>query len=101
MRTPRSDISIVYDRVVQIAEWTKYQYQAWHGVIKNNYGCIFVAAAEPVLYRFILMNIGVARYPSCSKCNPILDFTLAAHSPDTAVLSLPTAWREYSCFICL
>lgn len=71
---------------------------AW---IHHNYRCcILAAAAVLVLYSAILMKIGVELSPS-STCRPILDFTLAAHSPDTAVLSLPKAWREYVCFICL
>lgn len=67
---------------------------AWSGHI------LVAAAATPVLYRAILMKIGVESSPS-STHGPILDFTLAAHSPDTAVHSLPRAWREYGFFICL
>lgn len=68
---------------------------------QNNSGRILVAAAAPVLYSSILMKIGVECSPSSFTRGPILDFTLAAHSPDTAVHSLPKAWREYGSFICL
>lgn len=60
---------------------------AWSG--QNNSGRILVAAATPVLYSAILMKIGVECSPSSSTHRPILDFTLAAHSPDTAVHSQP------------
>ena len=58
---------------------------AWSG--QNNNGCTLVAAATPVLYSVILMKIGVECSPSSSTHRPILDFTLFAHSPDTAVHS--------------
>lgn len=54
---------------------------------QNNSGRILVAAAAPVLYSAILMKIGVECSPSSSTHRLILDFTLAAHSPDTAVHS--------------
>lgn len=53
----------------------------------QNDGSALVATAAPVLYSAVLMKIGVERSPSSSTHSPILDFTLAAHSPDTAVHS--------------
>lgn len=52
---------------------------------QNNGSRILVAIAIPVLYSALLMKIGLECSLSSSTHWPVLDFTLAAHSPDTAV----------------